>query len=317
MMKRITYCVLLMVLVGCQVVEPVVVPTLVAAAPTLVLPTETMESTVVPPTWTPPAGDPLATNDPFDPLVWTPQPTPTPWPTWTPRPLPTNTPRPTAVPIPIIVPTTIVPGLPTATLPPVVSGGANLLPNSSFEGGWYHIDNIPELQVPNEWYLDWDEGANPLDPAPWNRFVRPESRVLPSDFLPPAEHSLFIWDGEYTVKIFKGTGALSFRLLTDVYLEAGTYEMEVNIFPDLVMSYTVSGAKIWADDPLAGEVRFMVNEGGSDWRRPTFGQKNTMRYVFEVPVGEWKRVGVAIRGRWAIANNGWFMDNWSLRKLGG
>lgn len=192
-----------------------------------------------------------------------------------------------------------------------------MLPNPSFEGGWYHIDGIPELQVPSEWQLDWDEGPNPLDPDPWNHFVRPEVRVLPTDFLPPAEWPLYIWDGEQTVKVFKGMGALSFSLTADVYVDPGIYELEVNVFPDMVMSYTVSGAKVWADDPLAGELKLLAGGNATDWILPAFGQKNTFRLVFNVPAGQTMRVGVAFRGRWAILNNGWFMDDWSLYKVGG
>jgi hypothetical protein len=201
--------------------------------------------------------------------------------------------------------------------PTAVAAGSNLLLNPSFEGGWYHINGIPELQIPAEWQLDWEEGPNPLDADPWNRFVRPEVRVLPTAFLPPAEWPLYIWDGEQTVKIFKGMGALNFSLTADVYVDPGIYELEINVFPDLVMSYTVGGQKIWADDPLAGEVKLLAGGNATDWILPVFGRKNTFHLVFDVPTGQTVRVGVAIRGRWAILNNGWFMDDWSLYKVGG
>lgn len=202
----------------------------------------------------------------------------------------------------------------TAPPPPPAGGGANLLPNPSFEEGWYHLHGSPELQVPDRWLLEWDAGPNPLDPDPWNAFVRPESRVLPAHFLPPAEHATFIWDGRQTVKIFKGEGALSFRLLTDVHLEPGSYVLEINVFPDLVVGYTAGGSKIWAPDPLSGEVRLVVDGGGSGWMLTAFGQKNSFYHTFQVDQARPVRLGVAIRGRWAILNNGWFMDDWSLRR---
>ncbi|VAW42496.1 hypothetical protein MNBD_CHLOROFLEXI01-4068, partial [hydrothermal vent metagenome] len=65
--------------------------------------------------------------------------------------------------------------LPLVTVP---SSGSNLLPNPSFEGGWYHPDDIPELQIPEGWQFAYDEGDNPLDPASWNVWVPPETRVL-------------------------------------------------------------------------------------------------------------------------------------------
>jgi hypothetical protein len=146
--------------------------------------------------------------------------------------------------------------------------------------------------------------------------VRPETRVLPDTQLPPAEHPLFLWDGEYTIKMFKGSGAISFRLMTDVSLQPGSYVFEINLFPDLVMAYA-NGQKVWADDPLAGEVRFLQDGGGTDWFLPVFGQKNTFTYTFTVNEARTVRLGIGIRGRFAIANNGWFFDDWSLGRIEG
>jgi LysM repeat protein len=212
---------------------------------------------------------------------------------------------------PTPIPPTPVPPPP----PPPVQTGANLLPNRSFEEGWYHIGGIPELQVPTRWILEWDEGHNPLDSDAWNRFARPESRLLNAAFLPANERGLFIWDGAYTLKIFKGTGAISFRLLSDVYLEPGTYRLTINAFPDMVDGYTATGSKIWAPDPLSGEVRFIVGSSGSGWILPAFGQRNTLQHTFTVTSAGTVRLGAAFRGRWAILNNGWFLDDWSLHRL--
>jgi hypothetical protein len=195
--------------------------------------------------------------------------------------------------------------------------GSNLLPNPSFEEGWYHPGGLPELQVPVQWLLQYDEGVNPLDPDPWNVFVRPETRVLSPDFLPAQERDLFIWDGSHTVKIFKREGSISVRLLTDVYLTPGSYLFEVNVFPDLIVGYNPDGSKIWAPDPLSGEVRFSLNSGGTGWLLPEFGRKNTYSFPFDVTQPGTVRLGLAIRGRWAILNNGWFMDDWGLWRTQG
>ncbi len=192
--------------------------------------------------------------------------------------------------------------------------GANLLPNPSFEEGWYNQDGIPELQLPNGWRLEYEQGANPFDPAPWSNFVRPETRVLPSAFLPPHEHPLFIWHGDHTVKIFKGMGAISVRLLTQVSLQPGTYRLTVHVFPDLVRAYE-NGQKIWPSDPYAGEVRLIVGAGGSGWLLPAFGQKNTFTHAFTINSAQTVQIGAALRGRYALANNGWFIDDWSLVRL--
>lgn len=287
-------------------------PTRIAIAPTVPPPTVTPSHTpTVPPTWTAAPTIPATVTSP--PPTWTPRPSATPWPTATAT-VPTATPtRPPA--------TVTATGRPAATTtqptptpsPLPAASGPNLLPNPSFEEGWYHPGGIPELQIPNGWLFEWDEGQNPLDPDPWNVFVRPECRLLSPDFLPPNEHALFIWDGQYTVKCFKGMGAISFRLLTDVYLEAGTYTLEINVFPDLVDGYTAGGEKIWAPDPLSGDVRFIVGQSDNPWILPGFGRKNTLTHTFTITQAGTVRLGVAVRGRWAIQNNGWFLDDWSLK----
>ncbi len=203
--------------------------------------------------------------------------------------------------------------LPLVQTPP---RGPNLLPNPSFEAGWYHPGGIPELQIPEGWQFWWQEGANSLDPDPWNAWVRPEVRVLASAYLPPAEWPLFIWDGDQTVKVFKGYGAIHFELTTNLTLEPGTYVLVINLFPDLVVGYD-NGQKIWAPDPLSGEVKLIAGNRNSGWLLPTFGQRNQFRYTFTLNQRETVRVGAAMRGRWAIQNNGWFMDDWDLYQLGG
>ena len=226
------------------------------------------------------------------------------------------------VPVPPIAPTPIPPTPvnpiepppvnpiePTA-VPPVTSG--NLFPNPSFEDGWYNRDGISELQLPNQWSFEWDENVLSAAGTP---YLRPETRVLSSAFLPDSERPLFIYDGTYTVKIFKGYGAISFRLFTDVTLTPGTYQITANIFPDLVHTYE-NGRKVWAPDPTAGDVRFIVGSGGSGWFHPAIGQKNSMTHTFAINSTQTVRVGVAMRGKYALINNGWFMDDWKLQRVG-
>ncbi len=203
---------------------------------------------------------------------------------------------------------------PTPPAAPPAPVSPNLLPNPSFEEGWYNQNGISELQLPNGWYFEYDQGTNPFDPAPHSNFLRPETRVLSSSFLPPHEHPLYIWNGSYTVKIFKGSGAISTRMLTQVALQPGTYRFTINVFPDLVSGYE-GGQKVWASDPYSGEVRFIVGGGGSDWILPAFGQKNTLSRTFTLSSAQTVQVGVALRGRYPLANNGWFVDDWSLVRV--
>lgn len=208
------------------------------------------------------------------------------------------------------------PTITVTTTPDYPRSGINLLPNSSFEEGWYNRNSVPELQVPNRWTLDWQEGPNSLDPDPWNAYVRPESRVLNGDFLPAHEHSTFIWDGEHTVKIFKQAGSIHFWLTTIVDLQPGAYVLEISFFPDLIDDYNEDGSKIWAPDPLSGEVRFIVGGPTGSWIFPDFGRRSTLQNRFEIHTPTLVRVGAAFRGRWAIENNGWFLDDWSLERIG-
>lgn len=288
-------------------------PTLIVAQETpMVVPTETPTAVAdtPPPTWTavptvtpPPTSTPLPTSTPAPP-------------TETPTPLPTNTPVPptnTAVP-PTNTPTPPPPPPPPPTIPPAPIYGANILPNPSFEEGWYNRDGIPELQLPNSWLFEWDEGPTGFGNQSWDVYVRPETRVLPTSQLPSHEHPLYIYDGVYTIKMFKGFGAISFRLLTDVTLEPGTYTFEVNFFPDLVVGYN-GEQKIWAPDPFSGEVQFLIGGVAYGWNYPTFGRKNTLQQTFTITQTQNVRLGIWVRGRFAIANNGWFFDDWSLRRI--
>ena len=275
-------------------------PTLAGRAATVAAATEVAASTPLPVTWTPVVS--------ASPVTGTPLPTFTPRGTATEAVFPTQTFTPSATPSPTATPTASTTPAPVVTYPASI----NLLPNPSFEQGWYHPGGIPELQIPANWSLQWEMGENPLGGIPW---VRPECRVLPPDFLPPHERSMFIWDGQHTVKIFKGQGAISFRLVTSLSLPPGVYRMDINVFPDLVVDY-VNGDKVWAPDPLSGEVRFIVGNGGSDWILPVFGMRNTLSHVFTLEEKQTITIGAAMRGRWAILNNGWFMDDWGLFRIG-
>ena len=318
LMGLLKWCALVFVagffLIGCR--PEMVLPTPAALAATLppaAVPPESPESGRVPPTWTAVLLPPLAPPTPY--------PTSTPRPPATPLPAlpPTRTPRPTATEeITAVAPT----DLPPPTEPPIVIAsppptnlvlGPNILPNGSFEEGDYLQNGIPELQLPVGWSFEYDVGPTGFGEEIWDVYVRPEMRVLSDHFLPPEEHALYIYDGRHTIKAFKGYGAISFRLFREVYLEPGRYQLEINLFPDLVMEWQGT-RKIWADDPESGEVRFIA-PGAGGWLRPAFGRKNSYQHQFAIETAQTVRIGAAIRGNHAIVNNGWFLDDWSLRRI--
>jgi hypothetical protein len=189
-----------------------------------------------------------------------------------------------------------------------------LLPNGSFEEGHYNQNGVAELQLPNGWRIEWEEGPTGFGEQKWDVYVRPEARVLSTAFLPPEEHNLYIYNGQHTVKIFKGSGAVSFRLLTDVTLEPGTYVIEAKMFADVVQQWA-DGEKQWPADPTAGQFRFVVGDGGTNWTNQNYGRINVHNWTFTVDQPQTITVGIWLRGKYAIANNGWFIDDLSLRRV--
>jgi len=190
-----------------------------------------------------------------------------------------------------------------------------LLNNGSFEGGWYNLNGAPEFQLPNGWNLEFDSGPTGFGGEAWDIWFPPEIRVLPYYQLPENERGLFIRDGEYTIKAFKGNGPISLRLVQDIALQPGTYIFTVYVFPDLVASY--EGGKQFAGDPFAGEVRFISPSGGTGWLTfgAGFGTWGVFEHTFTIDTAQTVRVGVGMRGRYGLASNGFFLDDWSLQRV--
>ncbi|MCB8979291.1 MAG: hypothetical protein H6657_17910 [Ardenticatenaceae bacterium] len=252
-----------------------------------------------------------------------PPPTSTPVPTATDTPVAEPTLEPTATEEPTELPPTAVPPTsapvntqppPQPTAPPAPSG--NLLVNGSFEDGWYNLNGAPEFQLPNGWTLEFDSGPTGFGSQAWDVWFPPEIRVLPYFQLPDSERGLFIRDGEYTIKAFKGNGPISLRFLQDIALQPGTYVFTAYVFPDLVSSY--DGGKQYAADPFAGEVRFIAPGGGTGWLTfgAGFGKWGEFQHTFSIDTAQTVRIGVGMRGRYALASNGFFIDEWSLQRIG-
>lgn len=199
--------------------------------------------------------------------------------------------------------------LPTA---PAVTAGANLLENGSFEEDWYFFNGVSEWQLPDGWAMSADEGANPDGSG--GIYLRPEIRLLSRPDFPAGEANMFIFDGDKTIKAFKGGAPTSFAIFRDVALEPGTYRLSTSFFPDSVLGYE-GGKKVYNTDPLSAETRMIVGNGGTGWAGTEPGAKNTVTYDFTLDTAQTIRLGTAFRNRFEQSNNGWFIDDWSLQKL--
>ena len=271
--------------------------------PIIVPPTHTLAPTLPPPPT--PTLAPSATPLPASPTA---EVSPTPEATATAVP-PTTAPTSAAPAATRVPPTAAAP-----TLSPNPTLGENILPNGSFEEGFTNQNGIAELHAPNGWRIEFQEGATGFGSNAWDVYVRPDTRIFPAAFLPPEEHSLYIFDGSTTLKVFREQGALSMRLVTDVELAPGTYVLEANFFSDVFEKYE-NDQKVAPSDPNAGEASLIAGSGGTGWVANNYLTRNTLKHTFTVTSAQKMTVGVGFRGRYAIANNGWFVDNLSLRQL--
>ncbi len=207
------------------------------------------------------------------------------------------------------------PSAPDTSVAAAPTTGQNLFKNGDFEGDWYfYLYN--ELQVPVGWQLATDAGPNTLEGGPGGVFNRPEVRVVGTNQLPPNEWEWFVFNGTKTVKAFKGGAPTAFSLFQDVYLQPGRYRMTLNFFPDIVADYNQGGQRTFNTHPLAGEARIIHNDGGT-WFTPVItGEKNTRTYDFTVSQAGAVRLGASFRNRFETANNGWFLDDWRLERIG-
>lgn len=201
----------------------------------------------------------------------------------------------------------------------------NLLANGGFEQGWYDVSGTQ--QCPNSWELHWTEGEAMGDAN--SRTVKPETRVLPRTQVPPAEHDLFFWDGDYTMKLFWAKAPIHVALSQDVGgLEVGReYRLVVPTFVD---TYEWEGEKIAPDDPFAAQMRLGAGPVGANWRDESaisfsnwanstntpgfYLSRTTLQFRFVATAPE-MTVFVEYSSKWGMKNNGVFMDALRLEPL--
>jgi LysM repeat protein len=202
----------------------------------------------------------------------------------------------------------------------------NLLKNGGFEQGWYDVSGTQ--QCPNHWRMHWTEGEQMGDA--YNATVRPESRVLPKAQVPPDEHDLFFWDGNYTVKIFWSKAPIHAGMSQDVSgLEVGReYRFVVPVNVD---TYDWESGKVAPADPFAAQVRLGAGPKGANWQdanainfsnwanptntSPYYLARTTLQFTFVATEPE-MTVYVEFAAKWGLDNNGIFMDALRLEPLG-
>ncbi|MBI3363105.1 MAG: hypothetical protein HY023_18540 [Chloroflexi bacterium] len=192
----------------------------------------------------------------------------------------------------------------------------NLLANPSFEEGYYHWKNIPELAVPNKWDFWCAEQNTPRVERQDDPWLRPETVIWDKPHAPAEEAALFWLDGTYILKIFKGWGPTWAKLSQTVNLPAGRYVFTAPVYSDAVADYSKEGKKILAPDPISQEVRLTAGDADTGWIAPKFGQYTHHQLAFDAPGAEGVTVAVEVRGRWGLRNNGFFLDALSLDPAG-
>lgn len=185
--------------------------------------------------------------------------------------------------------------------------------NGSFELGHYNKDGIPELQIPKGWNFWYKTSKNPISSDPWNQFVRPEVRVLPRNQLPENEQDLFILDGDYCIKIFKGYGAWDAAIQQGVTLERGVYAVRLNVYGDAV--YYDGNNKNPAADPQTARVRVNINGISTKWQNLAQLFYNELLFPFNVLEDGNVKIAVEFMLAFAVQNAGIFADKWEIVKI--
>jgi len=195
-----------------------------------------------------------------------------------------------------------------------------LLRNRSFENGWTNVTG--SIQEPIDWSLFWygSETPNPYDSSGVAQFVPPEMVHKSRVELPQHEWGLFLLDGNWTLKLFKGHGSFFADMVQVIDLAAGRYRLTLHVFGDLVKEY-IDGQKIWADDELGrdGLLQVMaddviINDDEIDgYAKIIPGQWNEYDIEFDAD-GE-TAVTISFMCPFPLQNSGLFLDDWQLEAI--
>lgn len=184
----------------------------------------------------------------------------------------------------------------------------NVLINPSFEDGWTDHDVYTTTQNPTGWTVEWNVGPLYNNPHSEWEYLLGEGVHKSKAMLPAAERDVFVWDGEWTYKLFAGQRSFWARLKQTLTLPAGRYQLTTPVWVDC---YRWAGFKDYNVEPWQAET--MVKAGGrtvKEWALMVSGTKAAPVTVFDHAGGP-VDLAVHFRCNWPISNNLW-LDGWSL-----
>lgn len=194
--------------------------------------------------------------------------------------------------------------------PPATPPG-NLLVNPSFEDGWTDSGKYTTTQNPDGWMVEWNAGAVYRNPHSEWEYQVGEAVHKSRAMLPVSERETFVWDGEWTFKVFAGNRAFWARLKQDLDLPAGRYRLTTPVWVDC---YRWEGGKDYDVEPYQCETLVKVNDRHiGDWRYLVAGRRNSPAVEFDHTGGGLK-LAVHLRCNWPISNNLW-LDGWNLQAV--
>jgi hypothetical protein len=184
---------------------------------------------------------------------------------------------------------------------------SNQLLNPSFEQGWKDATAFYG-HIPDEWTVEYLFGGEYDNPYGGQPYQNGEAVKKHKGNLPPAEQSVFVWDGDWTYKVFGGgTKSFWFRMTQTVDLPPGEYVLSVPLWVDHYHSIP-GGGKDFNVDPNQAQVR--LGGKGKGWTSLQSGGKRETARIFTHAGGPYL-VEIEMRSNWAINGNFW-CDGFSL-----
>lgn len=210
----------------------------------------------------------------------------------------------------------------TTTLPdpsdtppsPPTGDKMNKLINGSFEGHWSDATAFPG-HIPAAWICRYNTGSaypNPFAARGGTPYQNGEAVKKHKVMLPQSEQSVFVWDGEWTYKIFGGGDKpFWFEMEQSVVLAPGRYTLATPVWVDHYRSLP-GGKKDYKVDDDQAQIEYWLGDTllrGWKSLKPS-GQRHDESVTFDWPGGV-ARFTVGMRSNWGINGNFW-VDGWSL-----